>query len=234
MAAMCARFQFTPPEDWMEEFGLLDAPGVVARYNIAPTQPVLAVRSGARGAREASLLRWGLVPSFAGDDAAGNPLINARAESVATRPAFREPFRSRRCLIPATGFYEWRHVGGARDPCLIRVQGRPLFAFAGLWDLWKGPDGRLESCAIVTTDANTLVAPIHDRMPVLLDRSAYDLWLDPAAPAADVQRLLVPYPPAAMEAFAVSPRINRPDVDDPDCARPLPEPPPPSGQLTLF
>jgi len=231
---MCARFQFAPPEDWVEEFGLTDAPVLAPRYNIAPTQDVLAVCRRSTGDRQARLFRWGLVPHWADDPAVGNRLINARAESVATRPAFRDPFLQRRCLVPAQGFYEWKKFGRAREPWLIRLKGGATFAFAGLWDRWSRGEGHaIESCALITTAANALVAKVHGRMPVLIDRAAYDLWLDPRASEGDLRALLAPFSAEAMEAFPVSPRVNGTDVDDPDLARPVtPEPDP--GQMRLF
>jgi putative SOS response-associated peptidase YedK len=244
---MCARFQFAPPEDWIEEFGLADAPEVTPHYNIAPSQDVLAVRRDRTGRRQARLFRWGLVPYWADDPAVGSRLINARAESVATRPAFRDAFRQRRCLVPAQGFYEWKKFGRAREPWLVRLKEGRTFAFAGLWDRWTGGPaspstggdaarGRadaIESCALITTSANTLVAPIHGRMPVLLDRSGYEAWLDPDATEDDLKALLRPFPPEAMEAFPVSARVNSTAADDPDLTRPVaPEPDP--GQKSLF
>ena len=231
---MCARFQFAAPEDWVEEFGLTDAPEVAPRYNIAPTQDVLAVRRRSTGDRQARLFRWGLVPHWAEDPAVGNRLINARAESVATRPAFRDPFLQRRCLVPAQGFYEWKKFGRAREPWLIRLKGGATFAFAGLWDRWsRGEGNAIESCALITTSANALVAPVHGRMPVLLDRGAYERWLDPRASEADLRALLAPFSAEAMEMFPVSPRVNGTDVDDADLVRPVtPEPDP--GQMRLF
>jgi putative SOS response-associated peptidase YedK len=161
-------------------------------------------------------------------------MINARAETVARKPAFREPFQKRRCLVPANGFYEWRRVGGARDPYLLKMRdGRP-FAFASLWDRWGRGADRIESCAIVTTGANALVARIHDRMPVILDRASYDLWLDPGARADDLQRILRPFPAEEMIAVPVSPRVNSTAVDDPECERPVAEPPEAPVQTTLF
>lgn len=179
------------------------------------------------------MLRWGLVPHWAEDPSVGNRMINARAESVATRPAFRDPFRDRRCLIVATGFYEWRRAGTARDPYLIRLKGGPLFAFAGLWDRWQSGPEPLESCTIVTTDANSLVAPIHDRMPVLLEPSSYGAWLDPNARPQDLEALLRPYRPDVMEMFPVTARVNDADVDDPGCAERVEERPA-TRQLTLW
>ena len=231
---MCGRFQLKPPEDWMEEFGLTEPPDLAPRYNIAPSQDVVAVRKDEQGAREAVILRWGLVPYWAEDPAVGNRLINARAESVARKPAFREPFQRRRCLVPADGFYEWRRVGRARDPFLIRLRDARTFAFAGVWDRWARAADRIESCAILTTAANALVSPIHGRMPVILDRAAYGLWLDPEADDAALQALLRPFPAERMVAYPVSPRVNSPSVDDPECERPLAEAPPVPVQTTLF
>jgi putative SOS response-associated peptidase YedK len=231
---MCGRFQLKPPEDWMEEFGVSEPPDLPPRYNIAPSQDVVAVRAGEGGVRRAGLLRWGLVPSFAEDPAVGNRLINARAETVARKPAFREPFRKRRCLVPADGFYEWRRVGRARDPYLVKMRDGRTFAFAGVWDRWTRKDARIESCSILTTAANELVARIHDRMPVVLDRADYDLWLDPDAREEDLHRVLRPFPAAEMTAFPVSPLVNSPAVDDPECERPVDEPPSAPVQTTLF
>jgi putative SOS response-associated peptidase YedK len=231
---MCGRFQLKPGDDWMEEFGLSEVPDLPPRYNIAPTQDVVAIRADKDGARRAGLLRWGLVPSFAEDPAVGNRLINARAETVARKPAFREPFRKRRCLVPADGFYEWRRAGRARDPFLIKMKDGRTFAFASVWDRWASKEERIESCSILTTAANELVAPIHDRMPVVLDRADYGLWLDPDAPEDELHRVLRPFPAAEMIAVPVSARVNSTAVDDPDCERPVAEAPPPPVQTTLF
>ena len=231
---MCGRFQLKPDQEWMEALGVEDAPELTPRYNIAPTQEIVAVRRDVSGVRRAGYLHWGLVPSFADDPAVGNRMINARSETVARKPAFREPFRKRRCLVPADGFYEWRRVGRARDPYLLKMaDGRP-FAFASLWDEWRKSGTPLESCAILTTSANDLVARIHDRMPVILDPSAYDLWLDPEAREEDLHAVLRPFPAERMIAVPVSPRVNSAAVDDPECERPVAEPPTAPVQTTLF
>lgn len=231
---MCGRFQLKPDEDWMEEFGVSEPPDLTPRYNIAPTQDIVAVRREASGVRRAGLLRWGLVPSFAEDPAVGNRLINARAETVARKPAFREPFQKRRCLVPADGFYEWRRVGRARDPYLLKMRDGHTFAFAGVWDRWGSDAGRIESCSILTTAANELVAKVHGRMPVVLGRAAYALWLDPDAREEDLHQLLRPFPAAEMVAYPVSARVNSTAVDDPECERPVAEAPPAPVQTTLF
>jgi putative SOS response-associated peptidase YedK len=229
---MCGRFQLKLAEEWLGELGL-EMPDLAPRYNVAPTQEVLAVREDF-GRREAALLRWGLVPHWADDPAVGNRLINARSESVARKPAFRDPFRERRCLVPADGFYEWRRVGRARDPFLLKMADGKTFAFAGVWDRWVRKRGTIDSCAVLTTAANEVVAPIHDRMPVILERDAYDRWLDPGARPEDLQALLRPFPAERMEAVPVSPRVNRVDVDDAECERPLAQAPPVPVQGTLF
>src|SRR5262249_6359908 len=197
---VCARFQFAPPEDWMEAFGLDEVPEVPARYNIAPTQDVIAVHAES-GRRRARRLRWGLVPSWAEDPKEGDRLINARAESVATRAAFRDSFRERRCLVPAQGVYGWKRFRALREPWPVRLKDGTRFAFGAVWDRWsrRGPGAELVSCALITTAANALVAPIHGRMPVLIDRSAYGRWLDPRATEAELRALMAPFPPDAME-----------------------------------
>ena len=234
MEIMCGRFQLKPEQDWMAVFGVPEPPDLTPRYNIAPTQGVVAIRRDPEGVRRAEVLRWGLVPSFAEDPAVGNRMINARAETVARLPAFRDPFRTRRCLVPADGFYEWRRAGRVRDPFLLKMKDGEPFAFASIWDDWRrGPD-RIESCAILTTAANDLVAPIHNRMPVILDRSLYDLWLDADADPGELQRVLLPFPASRMVAIPVSPRVNSPAVDDPECEKAVAEPPASPVQTTLF
>jgi putative SOS response-associated peptidase YedK len=193
------------------------------RYNIAPTQEIAAVRAdGERGCRTLVSLRWGLIPSWAKDPSIGNRMINARAETVAEKPSFRNAMKRRRCLVLSDGYYEWQKKQGPKGPkqpfyfCLN--DERP-FAFAGLWESWKDPSGsRLESCTIITTEANTLTRPIHDRMPVILPADSYDHWLDPTLhDAAELQPLLRSYPSEEMKAFPVSTLVNSPRNDDPAC-----------------
>ena len=224
---MCGRFTLrTPIRDVADLFDLL--PGDMAealaeppRYNIAPTQEILAVRHrrDAPG-RELVRLRWGLVPSWA-DAPGGNLLINARAESVASKPAFRDALRKRRCLIPADGFYEWRRKDRAKQPYYIRRKDERPFAFAGLWEHWRRGEQSIDSCTIITTEANALVRPLHDRMPAILDVEAFERWLDPAA--SDPDRLLPlvePYAAERMTAFPVAAAVNRAGFEDPQCIEP--------------
>ncbi|HVR71187.1 MAG TPA: SOS response-associated peptidase [Vicinamibacteria bacterium] len=226
---MCGRTSLTAtPEELAEAFALDEPPAVVPRYNIAPTQPMPAVRvHPATGRRRLGLLRFGLVPHWAADPAVGARLINARSETARTRAAFRDPFRERRCLVPATGFYEWRRAGRGRQPYLLRRRdGRPM-GLAAVWDRWRPPTGAggpdaIESCAILTTPANELVARLHDRMPLVLPAADYSLWLDPAVTdPARLRALLRPYPAEEMVAIPVSPRVNSPHNDDPSLLDPV-------------
>jgi len=192
------------------------------RYNISPTQPVAVVPNTAE--RRVAFFRWGLIPSWAKDSASGARMINARAETVAEKPAFRAAFRQRRCLVLADGFYEWRNEPGqrAKTPFLIRMASGQPFAFAGLWEVWQPEAGEpLHSCTILTTEPNALVAPIHDRMPVILPPAAYAQWLAPQpTPADDLHGLLRPYPAEALVAFPVSRLVNSPQNDLPACIEP--------------
>ena len=185
------------------------------RFNIAPTQDAPVVRLAQSGEREIAMLRWGLVPSWAKELSAGTKMINARSEGVHEKPAFREALRRRRCLVPATGFFEWKPVGRRKQPFAITLADRPLFAFAGLWESWRSSQGQpVETFTIVTTEANEAVREIHDRMPVILPRDAEDLWLGAAPEAA--RALLKPYE-GAMSLRAVGPRVSDPKVDAPEC-----------------
>jgi putative SOS response-associated peptidase YedK len=218
---MCGRFNLTAPgEEIAEAFGLDEVPLLSARYNIAPSQPVAAVgfqpRTGTRGLAE---LTWGLARRDA--KPGEKRLINARSETVADRPAFREAFLKRRCLIPATGFYEWEKRTGERPrPWLFRLRSGAVFAFAGLWEPPLEAGGRA-TCAILTTDANSLTEKVHLRMPVILPREAFAAWIDPSPndPRA-LTRLLEPFPDAEMTAYPVSTAVNSPANDDPSCLAP--------------
>jgi putative SOS response-associated peptidase YedK len=214
---MCGRFTLrTPARDLVEVFELLRDPEVSPRYNIAPTQNIAVVRQDGKN-RQLSLMRWGLVPAWSKDPQAGPPLINARSETVATKPSFRTAFKRRRCLIPADGFYEWQKQADAKTkiPHYIRMAKDRPFAFAGLWEFWHD---ELESCTIVTTEANELMRPLHDRMPVILSEEQYDRWLDPKNEnVAELESLLRPYPPNEMTAFPISTLVNSPRNESPEC-----------------
>lgn len=223
---MCGRFTLFAPGDVLAAmFGVEEAPPLGPRYNIAPSQPVAAARvSPVSNNREITFLRWGLVPSWAKDPAVGDRMIIARAETVAEKPSFRSAFRRRRCLVPADGFFEWKQAEGRKQPHYIRFRDCRPFSIASLWERWEGPDGSvLESCGLITTAANDVVSPIHDRMPVILAPKDYDLWLNPAVQDKDaLLPLLCPFPPGDMTAFTVRFQVNNPKVDIPACIDPLP------------
>jgi putative SOS response-associated peptidase YedK len=211
---VCGRYAFfSPAEAVRRVFDLPELPLLEPRYNIAPTQSVPAVRAGEEGRRAFVSLHWGLVPRWAKERAIGNRMINARAESVAEKPSFRDAFRKRRCLVLADGWYEWQVAPGGKQPWFVRMKDARPFAFAGLWERWKDPaDGALlESCTIVTTDASASIRKIHERMPVVLAAQDWDRWLDPAYSEADnLQQLLKPFDPGSLEAWPVSRRVNTP------------------------
>ena len=218
---MCGRFVLIAPgKDLAERFGLEEVPDLKPRYNIAPTQMVVIIRLDKNTLqRRLVQVKWGLIPFWAKDTSMRHRLTNARAESVAQKPAFRAAFKQRRCLVPADGFYEWKRQEGRRQPYLLRnADGRP-FAFAGLWESWKAPDGEtIESCTILTTDANDLTRTIHDRMPVILHPNEYDLWLDPEVKDPNLLKpLLRPYPSDEMIVQPVSPKVNKASYDAADC-----------------
>ena len=221
---MCGRFTLsTPVQTLAELFDVKEKAALPPRYNIAPTDPVLAVRVPSESAnRELALLRWGFVPAWAKEIGVGNRMINARSETVATSPAFRAAFRRRRCLIPADGFYEWQRLERGKQPFFIHMRDEQPFAFAGLWEIWEGGDGAVvESCTIITTEPSDLVRPVHDRMPVILDPEHYELWLDPRQKPDRLQALLRPYAADKMVAEPVSTVVNNPANDVPECIAPL-------------
>jgi putative SOS response-associated peptidase YedK len=222
---MCGRFTLTiDPDHLQEAFPWADIPDDIApRYNIAPSQPVAVIPN--TGDNKLSMYKWGLIPSWAKDLAIGDRMINARAETLAEKPSFRNAYRRRRCLILADGFYEWKQIPGAKSkqPVYIRLEtGRP-FAFAGLWEIWNSPDGsEIRSCTIITTQPNSLMEPIHNRMPVILPPDGYRQWLatEDRQPA-QLNDLLIPYPPDEMIAFPVSRMVNTPQSDTPDLIQPV-------------
>jgi putative SOS response-associated peptidase YedK len=230
---MCGRFSLRArnAEILAEYFGIVEGllPLLKPRYNIAPSQHVAAVRLKSGGGktgkneREMVLMRWGLIPAWAKDAKIGNLMINARAESLAEKPIFRAAFQRRRCLIAADGFYEWQALDRKKQPYFIHFRDERPFAFAGLWDNWEGPDRQaIDSCTIITTEASDLVRPLHDRMPVILARESYDIWLDTAAENMDtIASLLVPFSSNEMEAYPVGALVNKATNDEPGCIEPL-------------
>jgi putative SOS response-associated peptidase YedK len=224
---MCGRYTLTSSgEELALLFDLTELPLVPPRYNTAPTQGAAVVRvTEPGGPRRLDPLKWGLIPYWAKEASIGNRLINARAESVAEKPAFRSSFKKKRCLVAADGFYEWKKEGKAKQPYLIRRQDRKPFAFAGLWSSWRDPEQPgppVETFTILTTAANDLLRPLHDRMPVILDAENFGLWLDPKMEdAAQLQPLLVPHAVAGFEAFPVSRLVNSPANEVAGCIEPL-------------
>jgi len=233
---VCGRYRLSRRKQIIaEHFEVLpDDDDWTPRYNIAPTQRVLVIRQHPKEpCRDLSLVRWGLIPSWAKEASGAAGMINARSESATTKPAFRDALKSRRCLIPADGFYEWMRAGKTKQPYCFEVDKGELFAFAGLWERWKDPNGNwIKSCSILTTTPNAVTAPFHDRMPVILNPDNYDLWLDPGfTDVAAVSEMLKPYDARVMRCFPVSTRINHAVNDDAECAKPIELEPPPQGQL---
>lgn len=221
---MCGRFTLrVSPEQIADLFSLDATPPVAPRYNIAPTQPVLAIREDYGGnGREATFLNWGLIPFWAKDPSIGSRMINARSETAAEKPSFRAAFKYRRCIIPADGFYEWQKVAGGKQPQLIGMADGALFGLAGLWERWEQDGSAIESCTILTTEPNELLAPIHNRMPVILHPEDYDEWLDRSIQKADpLLHLMRPFPAELMAHRPVSTHVNNPRNEDPACVAPL-------------
>lgn len=218
VSPMCGRFRlFARGDALVERFGLAETPALPPRYNIAPTQTVAVIGAKADGRRGLSMMKWGFTPHWEKDPKAGFRPVNAKAERVATTPMFRDAFKRRRCIVPTTGFYEWRTVGKKKFPVHFAMRdGRP-FGVAGLWDVWKGGGEPIYSCAIITTTPNDLTATVHDRMPVILSPDDYARWLDPAVQdAAELQPLLVPFLADAMEAHDANPAMNKAGYEGPD------------------
>jgi putative SOS response-associated peptidase YedK len=208
--------EYFDTSDWQNDWS--------PRYNIAPTQPVPVIRQHPKQpVRPVSLMRWGLIPHWAKDPSIAANTINAKSETAATKPAFRDPMKLRRCLIPADGFYEWRRTGTSKQPYCFEVSGGELFAFAGLCDGWKDASGNwIKTCSILTTTPNAVTSTVHDRMPVILPPDSYDLWLDPGMQnVAAISELLKPFDARLMRCYPVSARINHVGNDDEECSRPV-------------
>jgi putative SOS response-associated peptidase YedK len=221
---MCGRFTLTVnPADLQDTFANYTFPPMFApRFNIAPSQPILAVPNDDKFT--ADFFIWGLIPTWAKDPSIGNRLINARAETLAEKPSFRGSYKYKRCVVLADGYYEWKATEGkkSKTPYYIHMQDRQPFAIAGLWDTWDSPDGSsLKTCTLITTTPNELMEPIHDRMPAILHPRDYAKWLDPAPQTPEsLQPLLKPFPAAAMAAYAVSTKVNKPANDAPELVVP--------------
>ena len=216
---MCGRFTLiSSVADLQLRFGFaMDPAEVASRYNIAPTQQVLAVVN--EGERRGEMMRWGLLPFWAKDVKIGNRMINAVSETAANKPAFRSAFRRRRCLVLADGFFEWRKEGKKRVPLYFAQRSGEPMAFAGLWENWKSPEDEwIRSCTILTTTANSFIEPVHNRMPVILSSETEPLWLDPMTEtSASLEPLLVPAPPELLDVREVSPVVNNARSEGPDC-----------------
>jgi putative SOS response-associated peptidase YedK len=225
---MCGRYAITTaPEAIRQLFGYLEQPNFPPRYNVAPTQPIPIVRL-VDGKRHFALVRWGLIPSWVKDPRTFSLLINARGESAAEKPAFRNAMKRRRCLVPADGFYEWKNEGAGKRPYFVRLKSGEPMAFAGLWETWTGPNGEeVETAAIVTTNANRTLAPIHDRMPVILPPDQFDFWLDCTRVDAEMaSALIMPARDDLLEAYPVSTAVNRTANDSEALIKPVTEQPP--------
>jgi putative SOS response-associated peptidase YedK len=237
---MCGRFTLHhSPEEIDQRFAvqerLFEFP---ARYNIAPNQPVAVVTRNAHGDNMKLLegYRWGLVPSWAKDDALGAKMINARVETLTEKPSFKTAIQRRRCLIPSDGFYEWKTEGKTKQPMHIRFRDGRLFAFAGLWDEWNGPgDAPLRTCTIITGEPNPLLRTLHHRMAVILEKKDEEKWLDPRLPLQEALAMLKVFPDSELEAFEVGKKVGNVAFDSPDCIEPLEEETTPeNGQLSLL
>ena len=224
---MCGRFTLTiDPAHLQEAFPWAVIPDDLSpRFNIAPSQPVAVIPN--TGDNGLAMYKWGLIPSWSKDPSIGDRMINARAETLAEKPSFRNAYRRRRCLILADGFYEWKQNPGikSKQPIYIRLINDQPFAFAGLWELWNSPDGsEIHSCTIITTQPNSLIQSIHNRMPVILFPHAYQQWITPSdLPANELNGLLIPYPADEMIAYPVSKMVNSPQFESPDLIKPVGE-----------
>jgi putative SOS response-associated peptidase YedK len=220
---MCGRFALLAAGPAIaQQFGVEVTHEIAPRYNIAPTQPVAAVRLDQKGERELTYFRWGLIPSWAKDPKIGSRMINARSETVAEKPSFRAAFKRRHCLLPASGFYEWQKQNGRKQPVYIHPADDSIFGLAGLWEMWHDPDGGvIETCTILTTSPNEMMESIHNRMPVIIEAEDYSMWLDPGDNPQQTLHLLRPYPAEEMEAYAVSTAVNNPRNEGPQNIEPL-------------
>jgi putative SOS response-associated peptidase YedK len=218
---MCGRYTLTSPDKIAERFAVqADIELLLARYNIAPTQEIPAILD--EDPYILTTLRWGLIPQWAKDEKIAGSLVNARCETVADKPAFRNAYRHRRCLVPADGFYEWQKTGIGKVPHRFTLKTGELFAFAGLWETWRKPDGSpVRTVSLMTTTPNAVVAPVHDRMPVILQRDLEAAWLDHSTPVEKLATMLVPFPADQMKAAAVSNAVSNARIDSADLIQPV-------------
>jgi putative SOS response-associated peptidase YedK len=223
---MCGRYRLSRTKQIIEEHfdSVSGEEDWTPRYNIAPTQLIPIIRQRPKEpCRELSLMRWGLIPGWAKDSSGAARMINARSETAVTLPAFRDAFKSRRCIVPADAFYEWKRIGKEKQPFCFEVSGGELFAFAGLWERWQDAAGKVvETCSILTTHPNAVTSPVHDRMPVILSADGYDAWLDPGFKDVNaVSELLKPHDARLMRCYPVSARVNCVANDDEGCSAPV-------------
>lgn len=218
---MCGRFVLkAPPAELASYFDLNECADFGPRYNIPPGTDIPVIRQSPEGQRVLHLLRWGLVPHWAKDPGIGAKLNNARGETVAEKPSFRDAFKRRRCLVPASGFYEWKTEGKLKQPYFISLKSGEPMAMGGLWESWKAPDGSvLRTVCVITTGPNAVMEPIHDRMPVIIPRENWQAWL--SAPADEISQLIHPYQAGEMQAWPVSRRVSKTQDDDPGLIEPI-------------
>ncbi len=220
---MCGRFALATEKHVLEMLYQLEIrEDLQPHFNVAPGRNILGIRASADDlGREASLFRWGLIPFWADDPAIGSRMINARSETAAEKPSFRSAYRKRRLLIPASGFYEWKKSGQAKQPYYVSLKGGGPFSFAGLWERWEKGEESLESCTILTTGPNALLKDLHERMPVIIRPEDYRDWLDPATPPDSVAGFLKPYPSEELNVYPVSTMVNKPVNNSPDLIKPI-------------
>jgi putative SOS response-associated peptidase YedK len=212
---MCGRFAITLPKEAMIDlFDLADAPESAPRYNVAPSQDITVIALASAGVRKGVTMRWGFHPSWIKEPPGAKSMINARAETAAEKPFFRDSWKKRRCLIPMSGFYEWKRDGAAKTPFFIHAADKAPLAVAGLWSLWKQGEAGVLTAGMLTISANGFMSQIHDRMPVILPREAWALWLDPKAPIEPLQWMMQPADEALLAMHQVSSRVNSPRSDD--------------------
>ncbi len=224
---MCGRFALgSKPKAVAELFSLPEPPEILKpRYNIAPSQPVAVVALKGDGTRALGMVKWGLVPHWANDPSEGTRPINARSETVETNPVFRDAFRHKRCLVPASGYYEWKTgPRNEKTPYYFHLKSGEPFAFAGLWDVWGEAADKVVTCCTITVPPNELAATVHDRMPLIIPRERFDRWLSPDTPMAELRTLLTPYPAGEMDTYRVGKAVGNPRTEGPQCIEPYAEP----------